>query len=229
MSLGLKQVQEDPFKAFEKENPIGSRIKGKVTSVKDFGVFVDIGNSLEGLIHVSELSWDKSVRKPSQLLSEGDWVEAAVLSIDYDRRKVSLGLKQIQGNPWENAEKEYPAGTAVKGKITSVAEFGIFVKIKDGLEGLVHISQIADEKTDKIPDKYKPGEEVSAVVLEIDSRARKISLSIKDFERASEMHKVKEYLDTQEKAKGNLGELIEQALNLKKQKEQSPSGENSGS
>ena len=227
MSLGLKQVQEDPFRAFEKQNPPGTRIKGKVTSVKNFGVFVELGDSLEGLIHISELSWDKSVRKPSQLLSEGDWVEAAVLSIDYDKRKISLGLKQIQGNPWDNAEKEFPAGSVVKGKITSVAEFGIFIKIKDGLEGLVHISQLADEKTDKIPDKYKPGEEVSAVVLELDPKTRKISLSIKDYEHAAEMHKVKEYLDTQEKARGNLGELIEQALNLKKQKESPSNGENS--
>ncbi len=180
VSLGIKQLVPDPWSQVEEKYPIGVRITGRVVSLTDYGAFIEVEQGVEGLIHVSEMSWTRKVRHPSQLLSIGDMVEAIVLNMDIARKRISLGMKQVAPNPWDLIEEKYPVGTTIEGKIKNITDFGAFIGIDEGIDGLVHISDISWTKRIRHPSEvYKKGQEVRAVVLNIDQNNERFSLGIK--------------------------------------------------
>jgi small subunit ribosomal protein S1 len=184
VSLGLKQVSPNPWDEVEYKFPIGVKVKGKVVSLKDYGAFVELEDGIEGLIHVSEMSWTERVKHPSKVINVGDEVECKVLEVDPKNKRISLGLKQLQENPWDALEIKFPIGTIVEGTVKSVTDFGVFVDIGMGIDGLVHVSDLAWAKKFAHPsEKFKKDEPIRAVVLGIDKASEKFSLGIKQLER----------------------------------------------
>ena len=180
VSLGLKQIQEDPWHRADEKYPVGTRVKGRVVSVIDYGAFIEIEPGVEGLVHVSEMSWTKRVKHPSKVLNVGDQVEAMVLDIDPKAKRIALGMKQIEPNPWTLLEDKYPIGSVIKGQVKNVTDFGIFVGVEEGIDGLVHVSDLSWVKHIKHPGElFKKGDEVEAVVLNIDVENERFSLGIK--------------------------------------------------
>jgi small subunit ribosomal protein S1 len=180
VSLGIKQLTPDPWSNAEEKYPVGMKINGKIVSLTDYGAFVEVEEGVEGLIHVSEMSWTRKVRHPSQIVSVGDVVETLVLNLDVTKKRISLGLKQVELNPWDIIEEKYPMGTVIEGKIKNITDFGIFIGIDEGIDGLVHISDISWTVRIKHPSEvYKKGQEVQAVVLNIDQDNERFSLGIK--------------------------------------------------
>lgn len=180
VSLGIKQLQQDPWINVEDRYPVGSRISGKVVSLTDYGAFVSLEDGVEGLIHISEMSWTKKVKHPNKILSVGDTVDAIILDIDIDAKKISLGLKQIESNPWETLEEKHPLGSKVKGEVRNVADFGIFVNVGEDIDGLIHISDMAWVQNYAHPSElHKKGDEVDAIVLHVDPENERFSLGIK--------------------------------------------------
>ena len=180
VSLGLKQLVEDPWLTAAEKYPVGQRVQGKVVSLTDYGAFVELEPGVEGLIHVSEMSWTKKVRHPSKIVSIGDVVEAQVLDIDTAKKRISLSMKHVEPNPWDVIGEKYPEGTVIEGKIKNITDFGIFIGIDEGIDGLVHISDISWTKRIKHPSEvFKKGQEVQAKVLKIDKENERFSLGIK--------------------------------------------------
>jgi len=183
VSLGLKQIQPDPWIDASMRYPIGKRIQGRVVSLAEYGAFVELEPGIEGLVHVSEMSWTKRVKHPSKMVSVGDTLEAVVLDVDERERKISLGMKQIEPNPWSVIEEKYPVNTKVSGTIRNITNFGIFVGLEEGIDGLVHVSDVSWTEQIKHPgEKFKKGDTVEAVVLKIDKENEKFSLGIKQLE-----------------------------------------------
>lgn len=180
VSLGLKQLKADPWSEADQRYPVGTKIEGRVVSLADYGAFVEVEEGIEGLIHLSEMSWTRKIRHPSQVVKVGDTVEAMVLNIDSGNKRISLGLKQVEPNPWDVIGERYPIGTTIEGKIKNITDFGIFIGIDEGIDGLVHISDISWTKRIKHPSEiYKKGQDVQAVVLNIDKANERFSLGIK--------------------------------------------------
>ncbi len=180
ISLGMKQLTPYPWENIEQKFPIGSRVKGKVVSIEDYGAFVELEKGVEGLIHISEMSWTQNVKKPQEIMNVGDVVESIVLSIDKKNERISLGLKQLSDNPYDNIN----VGQRIKGKITKIQKFGAFVEIAPGIEGLLHISNISwDNKISKIEDLFKVGDVVECLVINIDNKKKRISLGIKQLQK----------------------------------------------
>lgn len=180
VSLGVKQLTQDPWLSASQKYPVGTRINGKVVSLTDYGAFVELEEGIEGLIHVSEMSWTRKIRHPSKILSVGDRVDAVVLDIKPESRRISLGMKQVAPNPWDVIAEKYPVGTTIEGRIKNITDFGIFIGIDEGIDGLVHISDISWTKRIKHPsDIYKKGDIVQAIVLDIDKENERFSLGIK--------------------------------------------------
>jgi small subunit ribosomal protein S1 len=183
VSLGYKQLLPDPWSSVEERFPVGTRVNGKVASVADYGAFVELENGVEGLVHVSEMSWSKRVKHPSKVVNPGDAVEVEVLSVDPRARRISLGMKQVQENPWQTLHERYQVGTRVHGRVRNLTDFGAFIEIEDGVDGLVHVSDISWSRRIKHPSEVlKKGQEIDAVITSIDSDNRRLSLSIKDLE-----------------------------------------------
>ncbi len=180
VSLGLKQKSQDPWTNLGTKYPIGTRVKGKVVSLTDYGAFVELEEGVEGLVHVSEMSWTKKVKHPSKILSVGDQIECQVLNVDENVKRISLGIKQIESNPWDVIEQKYPIGSVITGKVRNLTEFGAFVGLDEGIDGLVHVSDISWTKKIKHPSEVlKKGDSVDAVVLNIDKPRERLSLGIK--------------------------------------------------
>lgn len=180
VSLGLKQLTKDPWSNVEDSYPVGSRVSGKVTNITDFGAFVEISGGVEGLIHISEMSWTKKIKHPSKMLSVGDAVEAIVLNIDTENKRISLGLKQIEANPWTTLEQKYPVGSKVKGKVHNIADFGVFIDVGGEIDGLIHISDLAWVQNFGHPSEVlSKDNDVEAVVLHVDPENERFSLGLK--------------------------------------------------
>jgi small subunit ribosomal protein S1 len=183
VSLGLKQIQEDPWHRADEKYPVGTRVKGKTVSITDYGAFIEIEQGVEGLVHVSEMSWTKRLKHPSKMLEVGQEVEAVVLDIDPKAKRIALGMKQIEQNPWTLLEDKYPIGSVIKGQIRNVTDFGVFVGVEEGVDGLVHVSDISWTVRIKHPgEMFKKGDEVEAVVLNIDVENERFSLGIKQLQ-----------------------------------------------
>jgi small subunit ribosomal protein S1 len=183
VSLGMKQLTQDPWESAAEKYPVGSRVTGKVVSLTDYGAFVELEEGIEGLIHVSEMSWTRKIRHPSKVVTVGEDVDAIVLDIKPDSRRISLGMKQVKPNPWDVIGEKYPVGTTIEGKIKNITDFGLFIGIDEGIDGLVHISDISWTKRIKHPSElYKKGETVQAVVLDIEKENERFSLGIKQLQ-----------------------------------------------
>ncbi|HSN86604.1 MAG TPA: 30S ribosomal protein S1 [Thermoanaerobaculia bacterium] len=182
VSLGYKQRSDDPWTLVDKKYPIGSRVRGRVVSLVDYGAFVEIEEGVEGLIHVSEMSWTKKVVNPAKVLEVGDEVEAIVSELDMDQRRISLSLRQTERNPWEELQDTHPVGSVIEGKVRNLTEFGAFVEITDGIDGLIHVSDMSWTKRVKHPSEVlKKGDTVRARITNIDVENQRVSLSIKEF------------------------------------------------
>jgi small subunit ribosomal protein S1 len=180
ISLGMKQLTKHPWEDVAAKYPEGTKVKGKVVSITDYGVFVELDQGVEGLIHISEMSWTQHIKHPSQLLNQGDEVEAIVLKLDAENEKISLGLKQATPDPWQNIEDEIPVGSKVTGEIRNLAAFGAFIEIKEGVDGLIHVSDMSWTKKINHPSEVlKKGDKVECIVMAIDKEKRRISLSMK--------------------------------------------------
>jgi len=183
VSLGMKQLTQDPWISAAEEYPVGSKIEGRVVSLTEYGAFIELEEGIEGLIHVSEMSWTRKVRHPSKIVSVGEEVDAIVLDINPGNRRISLGMKQVSPNPWDVISDKYPVGTTIEGKIKNITDFGLFVGIDEGIDGLVHISDISWVKRIKHPSEmFKKGDLVQAIVLEIDKGNERFSLGIKQMQ-----------------------------------------------
>lgn len=211
ISLGLKQLQPEPWETATDRYKAGQRVTGTVTRLADFGAFVEVEPGIEGLIHVSEMSWVKKVRKPSDLLKQGDTVEAVILSISPSDRRLSLGLKQALGDPWAEVPQKFPVGSAIEGPVVRLMKFGAFVQLSEGVEGLVHVSEISAEKHIHHPqDVLKPGQLVKAQVLAIDSEKRQIKLSMKQLVPTG----LNEYLEEHKEGDPVSGRVVEEAAGI---------------
>ena len=201
ISLGLRQTSENPWEVLAKKFPVGSNIKGKVRNMTSYGAFIEIENDIDGMIHVSDMSWTRKINNPAELLKVGDEVETIILAIDPEQQRISLGMKQLEEDPWENIEKLYKIGDVVKGKVTKITAFGAFIELSNKIDGLIHVSQISDEHVERVKDVLKVGDDVEARVIKIDKSDRRIGLSIK----ATKKEYTKEDLNA-------VGEEVTQAL-----------------
>jgi small subunit ribosomal protein S1 len=194
ISLGLKQVMANPWEEAKEKYPVGTVVKGPVRNVTDFGIFVGIEEGIDGLVHISDIHWTKKIKHPSELYKKGDIVEAKVLGVNVENARFSLGIKQMNPDPWQIVTERYPVGSKIKGQVTSVPEFGVFVRIEEGVEGLIHVSQLSTERVDKPSSLYKPGDEIEAEVINIDTHEKKIGLSVKALRRSEERQEMENYL-----------------------------------
>jgi small subunit ribosomal protein S1 len=225
ISLGLKQTEPNPWDLVRVNHPVGSHISGKVKSITDFGIFVGVTEGVDGLVHVSDLHWTRKVKHPSELYKKGDDVEAIVLGVDVDNERISLGVKQLSADPWSTLAQRHPEGSRVNGKVTSVADFGVFVEIENGIEGLIHVSQLSTERVDKPQTLYKPGDEVEAEVVSIDTRERRVALSIKALRRTEEREEVESYMRRErEAARFSFQDILSEELPLDREDSESPTG-----
>ena len=210
ISLGIKQLQPNPWELLADKYPVGSRINGKVRNLTDFGAFVEIEEGIDGLIHVSDLSWAKRVMNPSDVLKEGDEVEAVVLSVDVDKQRVSLGLKQIEPDPWVQVPEKYAIGSVVRGRIVNITNFGAFAKLEEGVEGLIHISEMDERHVDNPEEIVSVGEELDLKVISLDPDERRIGLSLKEAKEDQEQTVVSRYMDGQRDSdRATLGDMMD--------------------
>ena len=180
ISLGIKQMEKNPWEDVVKNYPVGTIIKGEIRNLTNYGAFIELEPGVEGLIHISDLSWTKKISHPSEVLKKGEAVEAIVLSVDKESKKITLGVKQLTKDPWENIEESTPVGSVVKGVVTRTTAFGAFVKLENGLEGLVHVTELSDKPFAKVEDVLKEGDKITAKVIKLDRDNQKIALSIKE-------------------------------------------------
>ena len=192
ISLGVRQLETNPWdKALEKYPP-GTKVKGRIRNLTSYGAFIELEEGLDGMIHVSDISWTRKINHPSEVLNKGDQVEAVVLEIDKSNQRISVGVKQLTTDPWSNIDQFYKIGDLVTGKVTKLASFGAFVGLQHDIDGLVHISQVSEERVDKIKNVLKVGQEVTARVIKIDKADRRIGLSIKAAHYSSEQLKAEQ-------------------------------------
>ncbi len=212
ISLGMKQIAPNPWTLLEEKYPIGSRVKGRVKTVTDFGIFVGFEEGIDGLVHVSEMSWTKKIKNPGELYRKGQEIEAVVLNIDPQNERFSLGVKQLAPDPWKEISRRYRKGEVVTGKITNVTDFGAFVELEEGIEGLVHVSEISREKVEKPSDILKIGDTVTALVLHVDPHERRIGLSMKALKDKVEKGEMEKYISNNESTSPSLGALIREEI-----------------
>ena len=186
ISLGMKQLQPNPWDLVTDNYPVGSVIEGKIKNITDFGVFIGIEEGIDGLIHVSDLSWTERIKHPSEKYAKGETIQAVVLKIDKENERFSLGIKQLVPDPWQAAYNNYPSGTVVEGEITNVTDFGVFVKLEEGIEGLVHVSELSKDKVKTPIGMYQMGDVLKAIVINVSAKDRKIGLSVKTLEGDNE-------------------------------------------
>lgn len=211
ISLGVKQLQTNPWEVLASKYSVGSRIKGTVRNLTDFGAFVEIEEGIDGLIHVSDLTWAKRVINPSDILKTGDQVEAVVLSIDIEKQRVSLGLKQIEPDPWIHVPEKYAVGSVVKGTIVNITSFGAFAKLEEGVEGLIHISEMDEKHVDNPQEIVSIGDEVQLKVISLDTDERRIGLSLKDAKTDHEKTNINKYMEGQNSERTTLADLMDRS------------------
>ena len=209
ISLGIRQTEENPWEIVASKYPIGSIISGKVRNFTAYGAFVEIEDGVDGMIHVSDMSWTRKINHPSEILKKNDEITAAVMEIDSSNQRISLGLKQAQEDPWNEIASKYPVGIKVSGKVTKTSSFGAFVEIEDGIDGLVHISQISEDHVEKVKDVLSVGDEIEARVVKVDASEHRIGLSIKAAKVSDEEFKVEEDMLEGLQSNEEIGDLSE--------------------
>ncbi|MEK9140835.1 MAG: 30S ribosomal protein S1 [Nitrospirota bacterium] len=222
ISLGMKQTAPNPWDMIEGKYPIGTRIEGKVKSLTDFGAFVGLEEGIDGLIHISDMSWTKHIKHPSELFKKGQKVEAVVLRIDKEKERLSLGYKQLARDPWDEAiPARYHIGDSVTGKVSKVADFGIFIELDAGVEGLIHVSESGLEPSAKLEEKFKLQDDVTAKIIKVDREERKIALSLRDHQLDWERKQVDDYHSTQGVLDQSLGRAAKQSRKRSQSEDQS--------
>ncbi len=179
ISLGAKQTQENPWTTAANKYQVGNKIPGVVRNLTDYGAFIELEPGIDGLLHVSDISWTHKVAKPADVLKKGDTVEVMVLGVDSEAKKISLGMKQLQDDPWTDLTKDFMAGLEIHGKVTKIVNFGLFVELENGLEGLVHVSEIPENSSKDLNKNYKVGDSIRCSILHVDHEGRKIALTCK--------------------------------------------------
>ncbi len=225
VSLGMKQVVPNPWDVIGEKYPVGTTIEGKIKNITDFGMFIGIDEGIDGLVHISDISWTKRINHPSEIYKKGDEIRAIVLHIDKENERFSLGIKQLEPDPWETIGERYQVGTKISGTVTSVTDFGIFVELEEGIEGLVHVSEVTKEKLKTPVGHYNVGDTVDAVVVNINPKERRIGLSIKRLEEEAEGSYLNDYLSGMKTASNTLGEALRQSFQEKMKKDKSPAEE----
>jgi len=215
ISLGMKQLHPNPWDLVSESYPVGSIIEGKIKNITDFGIFIGIEEGIDGLIHVSDLSWTERIKHPTEKYAKGDTIQAVVLKIDRENERFSLGIKQLEPDPWQAALNNYPAGAIVEGKITNVTDFGIFVQLEEGIEGLVHVSEISKEKITTPVGMYNVGDNLQVKVINVSSKDRKIGLSIKALDEDSGEDSLKEYKKKLAAGPATIGDLLKEEMESK--------------
>ena len=229
ISLGLKQTEPNPWSLIEEKYPKGTVIEGKIKNVTDFGIFIGIDEGIDGLVHISDISWTQKIKHPVEVYKKGQMVKAVVLSIDKENERFSLGIKQLEPDPWESVPKKYRRGQVVKGVVTNVTDFGIFLEIEKGVEGLIHVSEISKDKVESLKDFAKVNDELEVLIISIDKRGRKIGLSIRDLKEVEDQRDLQEYMAREEQAATTtLGDVLKGGLQQKADKEELPAEDASG-
>lgn len=212
ISLGMKQTMPNPWDVISEKFPIGSVIEGKIKNITDFGIFIGIDDDIDGLVHISDISWTRRIKHPSEIYKKGDSVQAKVLDIDKNNERFSLGVKQLHDDPWKTVAERYPVGTDISGVVTNVTDFGIFVELEEGIEGLVHVSEISKEKIKTPVGMYNVGDQLTARVININTDERRIGLSIKRLEVDDEQELLHDYVSNAKTAPTSFGELLKENL-----------------
>ncbi|MFP3867972.1 MAG: 30S ribosomal protein S1 [Desulfobacteraceae bacterium] len=210
ISLGMKQVEPNPWDVIGEKYPVGTIIEGKIKNITDFGIFIGIDEGIDGLVHISDISWTKRIKHPSEIYKKGQEVQAEVLNIDKENERFSLGIKQLSPDPWDTIEQRYPIGQRVTGVVTNVTDFGLFVELEEGIEGLVHISELSRDKNKA--GQIKVGDVITVKVVNVSARDRKIGLSIRKLETEEERSVYREYLHSRKEATTPLGEILRESL-----------------
>jgi small subunit ribosomal protein S1 len=229
ISLGLKQVMPNPWEQAKEKYPVGTVVKGPVRNVTDFGIFIGVEEGIDGLVHVSDLHWTKKVKHPSDLYKKGDVVEAKVLGVDVQNERFSLGVKQLNPDPWHVIAQKYPLGSKVKGEVASVPDFGVFVRLEEGVEGLIHVSQLSTERVDKPSSLFKVGDSVEAEVINVEPHERKLGLSVRALKKTEERQEMENYLKREkEGGRFSFEAILNEELRLDRDEEPQPTDKAKG-
>ncbi|MCJ7616607.1 MAG: 30S ribosomal protein S1 [Desulfobacterales bacterium] len=212
ISLGMKQVIPNPWDVISEKYPIGTTIEGKIKNITDFGLFIGIDEGIDGLVHISDISWTKRIKHPSELYKKGDMIQAIVLDIEKENERFSLGIKQLQTDPWKTIAERYGVGKEITGTITNITDFGIFVELEEGIEGLVHVSEISKEKIKTPVGRFNIGDVITARVMNINSEERRIGLSVKRLEVEDEQGLLNEYVNNMKPTTSTFGEILRENL-----------------
>jgi small subunit ribosomal protein S1 len=217
ISLGMKQIEPNPWDVIAEKYPVETVIAGKIKNITDFGVFIGIDEGIDGLVHISDISWTKRIKHPSEVFKKGQEVQAKVLNIDKANERFSLGIKQLEADPWQSIPDRYPVGAVITGPITNVTDFGLFVELEEGIEGLVHVSEISKEKIKSPVGQFKVGDTITAKVINLSPKDRKIGLSMKKVEEHDERSSYHDYVNNAKAATSNLGELLKEEMEARAQ------------
>jgi small subunit ribosomal protein S1 len=215
ISLGMKQIKPNPWEVIGEKYPVGTTIEGKIKNITDFGLFIGIDEGIDGLVHISDISWTKRIKHPSEVFKKNDVVQAIVLDIDTDNERFSLGIKQLQSDPWETVAERYEVGKEITGTITNLTDFGIFVELEEGIEGLVHVSEISREKVKTPVGMFNVGDVLTAKVMNINTEERRIGLSIKRLDMEDDQSILSEYVNSSRPATSTFGEILRENLQEK--------------
>jgi len=215
ISLGMKQAVPNPWDVVSDKYPVGTTIEGKIKNITDFGLFIGIDEGIDGLVHISDLSWTKRIKHPSEIYKKGDTVQAIVLEIDKENERFSLGVKQIQSDPWETVAERYAVGSEITGTVTNVTDFGVFIELEEGIEGLVHVSEISKEKIKTPVGMFNINDAITARVMNINTEERRIGLSIKRMEMEDEKEILSDYVNNMSSATSTFGEILRENLQEK--------------
>jgi len=225
ISLGMKQVEPNPWDIIEEKYPVGTTIEGKIKNLTDFGIFIGIDEGIDGLVHISDISWTRRIKHPSEVYKKGQEIQAVVLNIDKDSERFSLGIKQLTSDPWDEIPQKYKPGTRVTGTVTNVTDFGLFLELEEGIEGLIHISEIAKDKRGNPMGRFQIDDVIQAKVLNVSREDKKIGLSIRKLEEGDDKEIFRNYLDNHKEATSNLGELLrEEMMNMDRQAQSNDMG-----
>lgn len=215
ISLGMKQTVPNPWDVISEKYPLGTILEGKIKNITDFGLFIGIDEGIDGLVHISDISWTKRIKHPSEVYKKGDTVQAKVLDIDKDNERFSLGIKQLADDPWKTVAERYEVGKEITGTVTNVTDFGVFIELEEGIEGLVHVSEISKEKVKSPAEQFNVNDVITARVMNINSDERRIGLSIKAMTLADEQSILSEYVNSMGPATSSFGELLRENLQEK--------------